>query len=327
MQPVHFASRFVSRASLGGLFAACLIGFSAVGGCSKSTGIRGTNTGGSTATGGTLGSGGEVGHGGNTGTGAAFDASVPLDASTCKELAQSASTQFQAYLDRTASLTCQAASDCTLLHLQSLNCFAACGLLVGQGSSASVTADAVQVCDPYVAAGCPEIRLTCPAAQTVCDRGRCAYAVPGITEPAIDGSADRPTANDVAADAGLDGDAPSACSSPSVGAACTPDQTPCATCCIDRWTCSGGVWQNQFIGCLPTGFVCGDQWCNEGQHYCHITPALDYGEFRHPVLYSCVTLPAPCHGNRCPTCDCLAQAGIAFTSCAANAIGYIQVTW
>jgi hypothetical protein len=206
-----------------------------------------------------------------------------------------------------------------------LNCFAACGLLVGQNSSASVTADAVHVCDPYVASGCPEIRLACPATQAVCDHGRCAYSVPGIAEPAIDGSADRPTENDVAADAGLDGDA-QACSSPSVGAACTPDQTPCATCCTDHWTCSGGVWQNQFLGCLPTGFVCGDQSCNEGQQYCHITPALDYGEFQHPTFYSCVALPAPCNGKRCPTCDCLAQAGIAFASCAANAAGAIQVT-
>ncbi|MGD0838812.1 MAG: hypothetical protein ABSB49_19425 [Polyangia bacterium] len=136
------------------------------------------------------------------------------------------------------------------------------------------------------------------------------------------GSGGRPDGSDSAVDAG----AGSACSSPSVGAACTPDETPCATCCTDHWTCTGGVWENQFLGCLPAGFLCGDQSCNEGVSYCDIIPGVEGGELPHPSVYTCKTLPSPCYGRRCPTCDCLTQAGIAFSSCSADAGGGIFVT-
>jgi hypothetical protein len=85
-------------------------------------------------------------------------------------------------------MACQTDSDCTLLHLQSLNCFAACGQLVGNADSSALTAAATQVCDAYFAAGCPEIRLTCPFRSGTCDRGRCGDAVPGTDAAAGGGS-------------------------------------------------------------------------------------------------------------------------------------------
>ena len=113
------------------------------------------------------------------------------------------------------------------------------------------------------------------------------------------------------------------CSVPSVGAACTPDQVPCGTCCTDHWSCSNGTWQNQWLGCLPTTFSCGDKSCNETTDCCETS--LHFGGLPLPTTYRCQPLPAACNGQRCPSCDCLTQAGISFSSCVADPSGAITI--
>ena len=270
-------------------------------------------TGGSSATGGASGT---IGMGGAMGSGGVPDAKPSSDAPTCEELAMTAESQFQAYLGSTSALACQVDSDCTYLHLQSLNCFAACGQILGQADMDAVTTAAGGICAPYVAANCPEIRLACPASKLVCSDGQCVSSWPGATDPAPDASSPQ---SDSAADS-------SGCSMPSVGAACTPDQTPCATCCTDHWSCVNGNWQDQFLGCLPTGFTCGDQSCSETAQYCALTPGIP-GGVPLPPTYACQTLPSPCNGRRCPACDCLKEAGISFSTCASGPTGAIYVTY
>jgi hypothetical protein len=280
----------------------------------------GAGTGGLLASGGGIGASGAVGAGGRVGAGGVFgsggapDARPAFDAQACEALAATAATQFQTYLDGTLALSCQIDSDCKYLKLQSLNCFAACGLVIGRADTEAVTAAAAGACQPYVAAGCPEIRLACPAIPLGCQQGRCGPVWPGSVEPTPDASTAR---SDSAVDS-------AACSQPSAGAACTPEQTPCATCCTDRWSCVGGVWQNQFIGCLPTGFVCGAQTCSEGVNYCLHIPEGG-GALPAREWYSCERLPTQCSGRRCTSCDCLKQAGISFWSCTSDATGAIYV--
>ena len=115
-------------------------------------------------------------------------------------------------------------------------------------------------------------------------------------------------------------DAGRGCTPPVAGAPCTADdKIECVACCDDRWTCEGGLWQRSFIGCLPTSFSCGDLQCMEWLSYCEIS-----GGNSGPAQYACRTLPSGC-GARCPTCDCLTQAGVAFSQCSADAIGEISV--
>ena len=304
---VDVARPFPSRAHGLAFLGACLIGFAFVG-CSKPIQSKNANTGGSTGT------GGEVGSGGVVGSGAAPDAHVAPDASTCDQLSQAARAQFGAYLDSTASEACQVDSDCTRLSLRSLACIAPCGQLVGAVDTSAITAAASRVCTQYFAAGCPDILSFCMVARIRCDHGQCVDSVPGST------------AFDAAADSTVDATSESACVSPSVGAACASDQIACATCCTDHWTCADGAWQNQFLGCLPAEFLCGDPPCWQGQSYCDTIPGVDGGELPHPTIYTCKTLPSPCYGQRCPTCDCLKEAGIAFSACTADAVGNVFVT-
>ena len=139
--------------------------------CSGAGG-SGPTTGGSSGTGGISGGGGG---------GASPDAKVVPDGAVCDQLSAAARTQFQSYLDSTSSMACQADSDCSLLHLQSLNCFAACGQLVGTANTSTVTTAAASVCDQYFAAGCPEIKLLCPTSGSFCNHGQCDYVTPGST--------------------------------------------------------------------------------------------------------------------------------------------------
>jgi hypothetical protein len=148
----------------------------------------GGNGGSAPATGGYSGGGGGSSAGGRGGAGGAPDAMVAPDGADCGALAAAARTQFQSYLDSTSSMACQVDSDCSLLHLQSLNCFAACGQLVGAADPSAITAAATSACDPYFGAGCPEIRLACPVSRSYCNRGRCDYATPGATGGASGGS-------------------------------------------------------------------------------------------------------------------------------------------
>jgi hypothetical protein len=278
----------------------------------------GVGNGGGLANGGTIGAGGAIGVGGHMGggpgSGGAFDAMAPSDAQSCEALAATAAAEFQTYLDNTSALACKTESDCKYLHLQSLNCFAACWVVVGNVDVAAVTAKASGTCQQYVAAQCPEVRLLCPATQLACREGKCGSAWPGAVDPAPDAS---PARLDSAADS-------VACAQPSAGASCTPEQVPCATCCTDHWSCVGGVWQNQFLGCLPTGFSCGQQSCSEGAQYClHIPPRG--GEMPVVESYSCERLPDQCNGRRCPSCDCLKQAAVPFQACTSDATGGIFV--
>jgi hypothetical protein len=273
-----------------------------------------SSTGGAMGAGGATGMGGRAGAGGVLGSGGAPDATPSLDAQSCEALAATAAAQFQTYLDSTSALACQTDSDCKYLHPQSLNCFAACGVVVGDADVAAVTAATSGACQQYAAAQCPEIRLSCPVTQLACLQGKCGPGWRAAVDPAPDAS---PAQLDSAADSAV-------CSQPSEGAACTPEQSPCATCCTDHWSCVGGVWQNQFLGCLPTGFTCGEQSCSEGAQYCLHIPGRG-GEL--PVLesYSCERLPDQCFGPRCPTCDCLKQAAVPFLGCTADAVGGIYV--
>jgi hypothetical protein len=101
------------------------------------------------------------------------DAKGAPDAAICDQLAAAAQTQVQSYLDSTSSMACQVDSDCSLLHLQSVNCFAACGLLVGTADVSAVTAAVSTSCDPYFGVGCPEIALSCPYFPAFCNHGKC----------------------------------------------------------------------------------------------------------------------------------------------------------
>ncbi len=316
-----------SRPDCAEFVAACLVGIALLGGCSKALRSGKPNTGGAASTGGAAGTGGASDSGGMVGAGGARDASADADSSTCDRLAGAARAQFQTYLDSTASLACQVDSDCTFLHLQSLNCIAPCGQLVGQVDTSAVTSAATHVCDQYFAAGCPEINLFCVAGRLVCDQGRCIESMSGPVDPASDALSLPSTASEAGADSGIAVDTEAACAPANEGAACTPDQTACKTCCTDRWTCSGGVWQRGFIGCLPGPFSCGDQSCAvAGTSYCQVIPAVTGGELPHPATYTCETLPSSCYGSRCPTCDCLAQAGVRFSACTTDPTGAIYVT-
>jgi hypothetical protein len=300
-----------------------LVGLLGLGACRAPMHAKSAATGGvvggdgPAATGGTSATGGASGMGGALGSGGAPDAKDSSEAPSCEELAMTAEIQFQAYLSSTSALACQVDSDCTSLHLQSLNCFAACGQIIGQADSGAVTTAAAGACAQYVAASCPEIRLACPASKLICSDGLCVSSWPWATDPV-------PDASSSPSDSGADSPA---CSMPSVGAACTPDQTPCATCCTDHWSCVNGNWQDQFLGCLPTGFTCGDQSCSEAAQYCALMPGIPGGELPLPPTYACQTLPSPCNGRRCPACDCLKEAGISFSTCASGPSGAIYVTY
>jgi hypothetical protein len=113
-------------------------------------------------------------------------------------------------------------------------------------------------------------------------------------------------------------DAGPGCTPPVVGAACTTDESPCATCCTQVWTCQDGAWQSRFLGCLPTFFDCGDKRCNEVGWYCEISTGAGGQN-----AYVCKELPSACKTARCPPCDCLTQAGISYSQCTTNAGGAI----
>ena len=214
----------------------------------------------------------------------AVDARVGPEASTCDELATEAETQFQTYLDRNSAQACEMDSDCTLWQEKSLGCFAACGLLVGpDAASGPVGTAARRICDSYFGAGCPEIRRSCVATSIVCERGRCTYALPGRADPQPD--APPSESADAALDSAAVMDMQPACSVPSEGAPCTPDQVPCATCCTDHWSCGDGTWRNLWLGCLPTTFACGDQTCAEASEYCETD--LHFGGLPLPTTYAC----------------------------------------
>lgn len=156
--------------------------------CSKGTGIR-VDAGGSIGR-----SGGEVGGagplagdaggmgdtGGVTGSGGANDAASEVGASSCQQLLQDARATFATFLDSTSSQICQGDSDCTVLHLESLNCVAPCGIGLAVSSVSAVTAAAPGFCAQYFAAGCPKIALACvELASGPCHNGKCALAAPG----------------------------------------------------------------------------------------------------------------------------------------------------
>jgi len=115
------------------------------------------------------------------------DAKVPPDALICEQLAAGARAQFMS----TLSLACQVDSDCSVLHLRSLNCFAACGQPARVADIPAVTAVATSACDQYFGAGCPEIFLTCPASPLRCDQGQCSTVLPtgASADAAVDASA------------------------------------------------------------------------------------------------------------------------------------------
>ena len=263
------------------------------------------------------GTGGASASGGSNGLGGAADAKGAPDSPTCDDLASAAQRRLDDYLDSIAAQTCQSDSDCGMLHLQTLNCIAPCGQLVGAASRSALTSAAFDICAPYVAAGCPEkISLCISQGDPVCEQGQCKYFQWGVTERPRDGSV-----NNDAPVSKLDAAAPDECVQPVAGAACTTDQKACATCCTDVWSCTDGAWRRQFIGCLPTTFPCGDQTCNEGESYCSVL--WRGGELPGPEVYTCVRLPASCFGQRCPTCDCLVQAGFPFSTCADSPTGEI----
>jgi len=282
--------------------------------CSSPLKGKNSHTGGSGGASGLPGTGGVVGSGGRP------DAGPDVEASMCQELAQAAQTDFDAKLAGGLSGTCQTDSDCTRFQRQDLNCVAPCGAIVALNGVAAVTAAAPTVCAQYVAAGCPEIKLLCVGTTIICDSGQCRYDTPRITDAAPDLLSEDATAG---GDEATDGGATRACMPPVEGAACTAEQTPCATCCTDHWSCAAGVWTNQFLGCLPTQFSCGDQACNEGQSYCDVV--YRGGELPMPILYTCQLLPGACD-QRCPTCACLKQAGLTFFACTDDVVGAITVS-
>ncbi len=116
------------------------------------------------------------GGGGSSGTGDGGgqrdEVSAP-DASSCQQLAQEASTQFKSYLESTSSLTCQSDADCTLLHPDSLICFAPCGRAVSTAKVSAVTPTAATACDGFLAAGCSARATSCPVYYLACDSGQC----------------------------------------------------------------------------------------------------------------------------------------------------------
>jgi hypothetical protein len=118
------------------------------------------------------------------------DGNVPPDSVMCAQLAAAAGSEFESSF----SLACQVDSDCSLLHLRSLDCFAGCGQLVRVADISTATALAASACDQYFGAGCPETVPLCPARFAICDQGVCNAVLP--TGPAS-GSAD------AAVDAGI----------------------------------------------------------------------------------------------------------------------------
>ena len=147
----------------------------------------------------------------------------------------------------------------------------------------------------------------------------CSSKTPGGAEagaPGLDAPPDSsPDPTDSTADAGPE------CVPPVQGAACTADQVPCIACCIDGWECQEGVWHYRIVGCLPSAIPCGNLNCLEGSGaYCEISSS-DNG----PTEYACKALPSICAGTRCPTCDCLKQAGISFSQCLTNWGGALRL--
>ncbi len=112
---------------------------------------------------------------------------VAVDVSICDQLATAAETQFQSFLDSTSPPACQVDSDCEFLYTpQSMDCFAACGMLMGKATMSAITSAGIGFCDQYFEAGCPAITPPCAAPEPTCgssgtcgcEHGQCVWVSP-----------------------------------------------------------------------------------------------------------------------------------------------------
>jgi hypothetical protein len=94
----------------------------------------------------------------------------------CHGLQDEARAQLDGYLTalkRTATLSCQVDSDCTLLSSPSLDCVVPCGQLLWTTDVPTLTAETANLCDDYFAAGCPKETPPCPGGYAICEQGGC----------------------------------------------------------------------------------------------------------------------------------------------------------
>jgi hypothetical protein len=122
------------------------------------------------------------------------DAKPTPDAAVCQQLATEARVQFESYLQSTSSRACAVDSDCSILHLASVRCFAGCGVSVSTTAADGVTVASTGACDPYHAAGCREDILLCLAVRPVCEHGMCTSGPPSPPDAATDALASAPEA-------------------------------------------------------------------------------------------------------------------------------------
>lgn len=132
----------------------------------------------------------------------------------CSQLLEAAQAQFQARLQSTAWLECSADSDCTVYRIQSVRCFAPCGVPLPESATSAAYVASEGVCTPFYAAVCGSTRtLTlCPTSRPACDRGTCVSVfLPNPTDAAVDvDTPDVPPAVDTQAAFEAPSDTPSA---------------------------------------------------------------------------------------------------------------------
>jgi hypothetical protein len=120
------------------------------------------------------------------------DAKPTPDAALCQQLASEARVQFDSYLQSTSSRTCAVDSDCSVLPLPSVQCFAGCGVSVSTTAADAVTVASTGACDQYHAAGCREDILLCLAVRPVCEHGMCTSGPPSPPDAATDAPTSAP---------------------------------------------------------------------------------------------------------------------------------------
>ncbi len=98
--------------------------------------------------------------------------------SSCGDLLQTATGQAEAVEEQ--NLGCSEDNDCTWGLYDT--CVSPCGTLVDQAGYAALQAAQAQACQPYAAAGCPRIELSCfRSPPVICSGGACTTYGFGVT--------------------------------------------------------------------------------------------------------------------------------------------------
>lgn len=98
---------------------------------------------------------------------------------------------------------------------------------------------------------------------------------------------------------------------------------PCTDVCsfCNILSCSGGRWRRLEVFPAPC-FECGDKRCQQNEQLCRVAHSDVGGE---PDVYACEPTPAACRED--PSCECIADNGVASDRCTESDEGQITVEW